>query len=183
MLLSLSSIFQDFFDSPEDDPLLQDESASSDASDCADDRSSTTSDHDARDDPSAHDDPIVGGDGVSSDPTPPPTPADTSDLEVALPEELSANLLRHGITDDHMDAPADSSEESRSDDDAPQRTRKFVVPYDASAGDLEEVNGAISSGWSFRRISVTKARTSVKPEGKKVIITLERTKPRSLFDF
>jgi hypothetical protein len=188
MLLSLSSIFQDFFDSPEDDPLLQDDSTSDDSSGRAssgstDDRSSATSDRDAPSGASAGDKPAVGGDGVSSDTTPPPASADTSDLEVSLSEELLSNVLRHGIANDRTEASADASEESRSDDSAPQRTKKFVVPYDATAEDLEEVNEAISSGWSFRRIAVTKARASVKPEGKKVIITLEQTKPRSLFDF
>jgi hypothetical protein len=57
------------------------------------------------------------------------------------------------------------------------------VPYNANPQDLEEVNEAISAGWSFRRIAVTKTRASVKPEGKKVIITLELDEPRSLFDF
>ncbi len=178
MLLSLSSIFQDFFDSPEDDPLLQDDSTSDD-----DPSSDSTDGHDAPNGASAGDKPAVGGDGVSSDTTPPPASADTSDLEVSLSKELLSNVLRHGIANDCTEASADASEESRSDDSAPQRTKKFVVPYDASAEDLEEVNEAVSSGWSFRRIAVTKARASVKPEGKKVIITLEQTKPRSLFDF
>lgn len=187
MLLSLSSIFQDFFDSPEDDPLLQDDSTSDDSSDRASsgstsDRSSATSDRDAPNGASAGDKPAVGGDGVSSDTTPPPASADTSGLEVALPEELSADVLRHSIANDHTDASTASTDSSGADE-APRRTKKFVVPYNASTDDLEEVNEAISSGWSFRRISVTKARASVKPEGKKVIITLELNKPRSLFDF
>lgn len=192
MLLSLSSIFQDFFDTPEDDPLLQGDSASDGSPDSADNRSSTPSEDDARDNTSV-DDPMVGGDGASSDADAdvPSKKADTgtsesgtSGPEVALPEGLSSDVLRHGISEEQQtETPAASSAESHRDDSAPQRTKKFVVPYNASTEELEEINEAISSGWSFRRIAVTKTRASVKPEGKKVIITLEQTKPRSLFDF
>lgn len=184
MVLSLSSIFQDFFESPEDDPLLQDgtvsnedapEDASGHASDSArnrrEDRTSTRT--------------ATGGDGVPSDAAESARDAtEDADMDVALPEGLSSNLLRHG-TSGEAPAPDDAPAESAIDDqdEEAERTKKFVVPYNASADDLRDVNEAIESGWSFRRISVTKARTSVKPEGRKVIITLELNEPRSLFDF
>ena len=194
MLLSLSSIFEDFFDSPEDDPLLQEneEGAPENAENA---ESSQGSKDPSRDAEPASDDAsesAISGDGHTSDTHEPVTSDSTGPAphaNPAIPEGLSSNLLRHGQTGqtpppegDAQSSPHD--DESTDAQDAPKRTRKFVVPYNASSKDLEEVNEAVSTGWSFRRIAVTRSRTaSVKPEGKKVIITLELDEPRSLFDF
>lgn len=198
-LLSLSSIFQDFFDAPEDDPLLQDETAPShegpspeeDAADPNDDASGQLPASSQKgDSPTPEDAPdqrdtssTTHGDGASSSP---PRMADTSiDRSGDTPVGLSSNLLRElnksPLPDDEThEAPENDPDDAR----APKRTRKFVVPYNAGTEDLEEVNDAIANGWSFQGIAVTKSRaTSVKPQGKKVIITLELDKPRSLFDF
>ena len=195
MLLSLSSIFEDFFDSPEDDPLLQEneEGAPENAESAESSRSSE--DDPSKDTGPASDDAsesAVSRDGHASD-THKPVTSDSTDpaprANPAIPEGPSSNLLRHGQTGQtpppEGDArPSPHDDESTDAQDAPKRTRKFVVPYNASSKDLEEVNEAVSTGWSFRRIAVTRSRTaSVKPEGKKVIITLELDKPRSLFDF
>jgi len=179
-LLSLSSIFQDFFDAPEDDPLLQDDAASSpkpsgeDAS-SQEDRSHNTP-ADSR------------GDGVSSAP---PSMAQTSDADADSGTDPAFANVFEALPDNLKDHEGDAldtgtpSETSlaRSGDESPRRTRKFVVPYNASAEELKDVNDAIANGWSFRRISISKTRSSVKPEGKKIIITLELNEPRSLFDF
>lgn len=183
MVLSLSSIFQDFFESPEDDPLLQDGTVSDE--DAPEDASGHASDSTrGRRDERTSTRTTTGGDGVPSDAAESARDtADNADMDVALPEGLSSNLLRHGTSGEasDTDAPAESATDDQKEE--AERTKKFVVPYNASAEDLHDVNEAIESGWSFRRISVTKARTSVKPEGRKVIITLELNEPRSLFDF
>lgn len=211
-LLSLSSIFQDFFDAPEDDPLLQDDAASSpkpsgeDAEDSSTNHGPRPPKNHAHEEPSSthnsgsssrsssqedrsHNAPADSrGDGVSSAP---PSMAQTSDADTDpdtgsafanVFEALPDNLKDHIGDASDTGTPSETSL-ARSGDESPRRTRKFVVPYNASAEELKDVNDAISNGWSFRRISISKTRSSVKPGGKKIIITLELDKPRSLFDF
>lgn len=202
-LLSLSSIFQDFFDTPEDDPLLQDnDDVEPESSDVKADEEETSphgshtekevaSSLDQDDSPpegsDTEDAPDTNGDGMSS--VPPEithAPTDSSDaLSANVPDGLSDNLMRHGSDSDYFGEPTQppSNQNKEQANQAPKRTRKFVVPYNARGEDLEEVNDAVADGWSFRRIAVAESRNSVKPEGKKVIITLELNKPRTLFDF
>jgi hypothetical protein len=195
MLLSLSSVFRDFFDSPEDDPLLQDESdATSGAENTA--GSPGPADEQSGSERASYDaEAPVGGDGRSSKQERPDsgTPDEASVADPIAPEDrggppvpegLASNLLGGDGTGSVNTSGSSSQYHEPSDDQhSPKRTKKFVVPYNANPQDLEEVNEAISAGWSFRRIAVTKTRASVKPEGKKVIITLELDEPRSLFDF
>ena len=113
-------------------------------------------------------------------------PADSSDaLSANVPDGLSDNLMRHGSGSGHLGEHTQplSNQNEEEANQAPKRTRKFVVPYNAHGEDLKEVNDAVADGWSFRRIAVAESRNSVKPEGKKVIITLEINEPRTLFDF
>lgn len=195
-LLSLSSVFHDFFETPEDDPLLQDDDdMGSDSSDMETEEetpnrgprpSSEISSPLNQDDPlaeeSTDDAEEMNGDGISSEP---PhmihTSADAASANV--PANLSEDFMQHLNNADSPGTHSPPPSNQEDTDSPPRRTRKFVVPYNASVEDLKEVNDAIASGWSFQCIAVAKARASVKPEGKKVIITLKLDEPRTLFDF
>lgn len=189
MLLSLSSIFEDFFDTPEDDPLLQEGSSPEPSKDPSSEqttskRKSATS-HESRHNPDGgwpSSDRLLGNTS--------PFEKKPVDAGSAAPNE-DGSRAPHSVTQpprhsrDQPKPQSHASDRSGGDGsgDAMKRTQKFVVPYRAGREDLMEVNDALGSGWSFQHIAVSEARPSAKPGSKKLIITLEMDKPRSLFDF
>ena len=192
MLLSLSSIFEDFFDTPEDDPLLQEDASPASSRDSSSEQA--TSEHESTTSHTSHDSKrdADGGwpssDRLLEDASPfEQKPVDASST---APNEGGGHAPRSVTqppTHSHEQPKSQShaADRSRGDgsSDAMKRTQKFVVPYRAGRDDLAEVNDALESGWSFQHIAVSEAQPSAKPVSKKLIITLEMNEPRSLFDF
>ena len=194
-MLTVSSIFKDFFDRPEDDPLLnentEEDPAASDATDAQDGEPEGHPSDNAPSDAN----PPVSGDGArrpsriqsSDDRSPPdrdsPLPPDTGGILTGLDSSIRAAGVDENDEAAKANAPTPDPPKGDKSEEGPVRTKKFVVPYHATEKDLYAVNDALANGWSFRRIAVSGVRSSMKPQGKKIIITLELDEPRSLFDF